>query len=77
MGEVRLSIDEADKFPWVFDGDEGVSTITARPDSIPDNVPLPAEGRVFLVWEGTTVKWAFGPAGESPANAIWQLAKVI
>lgn len=76
-GDVKLSTSSADMFPWVFEEANSVFTITASPASIPEDVAVPAGCRVFLVWEGTTVKWAFGPADESAAKALWQLAKVI
>eukprot|EP00752_Nemacystus_decipiens_P002169 g2065.t1 len=80
-GEVRLSLeDENDRFPWRFEmsgGGDGL-TISAREESIPDGVVLPSGGKVFLVWEGTEVKWAFG-GGVVPAvppNALWRVEKV-
>lgn len=78
---MRLSLeDDNDRFPWRFESDDGDNgfTITARQQSIPDGVVLPAGGKVFLVWEGTEVKWVFG-GGVVPAvppNALWRLEKV-
>lgn len=79
-GEVRLSLeDDNDRFPWRFEnqGENGV-TITAREESIPDGVVLPPGGSVFLVWEGSEVKWEWsgGVVPAVPPNALWLLEKV-
>lgn len=78
---MRLSLeDDNHRFPWRFENEEGESgvTITAREQSIPDGVVLPAGGKVFLVWEGAEVKWVWcgGFVPAVPPNALWLLEKV-
>ncbi|CAN0474601.1 unnamed protein product [Ectocarpus sp. 12 AP-2014] len=77
-GEVRLSLED-ERFPWRFDNEDSNGfTVTAREQSIPDGVVLPAGGKIFLVWEATEVKWVWsgGVVPAIPGNARWVLQKV-
>lgn len=65
-----------DVFPWRFDDFGGGVTITARQANIPDDVNFPSKGKVYLVWEGTEVRWQFGGESDVPPNSVWALEKV-
>jgi len=76
VGGVKLSLNSADKFAWRFEEKENGYTIAARQGSIPDGVTFPQpNGTVYLVWEGTEVKWSWSHGG-TPCNAIWLMKEV-
>lgn len=80
-GEVLLSLEGSnDRFPWRFETDNDGSsyTITVREQNIPDGVVFPAGGKIYLVWEGTEVKWVWsgGFVSAIPPKALWVLKTV-
>lgn len=77
-GELRLKAAEEDKFPWIFTKDGRGYTITALSSRIPSAIVFPAGGQVYIVWEGTNVKWQWsgGVVAQVPPNAVWLLDKV-